>query len=70
MKSITIQQDNMYCQHCFNNVVLAISQIKGIQYLDINMVEKTINIKYQDSKLTKNIIKQSINKAIITGKIN
>lgn len=69
-KSIEIHQSNMYCQHCFYNVVKAISQIDSIKYLDINMSDKTIKIKYQDKTLNNKSIRYFINKAIITGRIN
>ncbi|MDF2819839.1 MAG: Heavy-metal-associated domain [Clostridiales bacterium] len=67
VKKIEIHQVNMYCQHCFNNVVRAVSKIKEIMYLDINMNEKTIIIKYQDDSLNNNDIRQFINKALTTG---
>lgn len=60
----------MYCQHCFDNVIKATTIIKDIKYLDINMQQKIIKIKYQDNNLTDRIIRNVIDKAITTGKIN
>ena len=51
-KSIEIQQSNMYCQKCFNNVNIAISKIQNIEFLDINMADRIIKIIYQDKDLS------------------
>lgn len=60
----------MYCQLCFHNVINAISIIKDIKYLDIDMKQKIIKIKYKDKSLTDRNIRNYINKAITTGKQN
>lgn len=66
---MNIQQTNMYCQKCFNNVVIALSKIERIESLDINMENKYIKIKYKDSYLDNNRIRSLIDKAITTGRI-
>ena len=67
-KSIEIQQSNMYCQKCFNNVIIAISKIQNIEFLDINMADKIIKIIYQDKDLSTKKVQMLINKAIVTEK--
>jgi len=57
----------MYCQKCFNNAIIAISAIGDIKSLDIDMVNKNINIIYKDSTLDNERIRNMINKAITTG---
>lgn len=57
----------MYCQKCFNNAIIAISAIDNIKSLDIDMVNKNINIIYKDSTLDNERICNMINKAITTG---
>jgi len=68
-RTITIQQTNMYCQKCLNNVIKALSKIEKIIFLDIDMVNKCIRIKYKDSVLDNNEVRYLINNAIITGRI-
>jgi Copper chaperone len=59
----------MYCQKCFNNVIKALSKIENIIFLDIDMVNKCIKIKYKDSVLDNNEVRYLIDKAITTGRI-
>lgn len=68
-KKMTIQQTNMYCQKCLNNVVKALSKIEKIESLDINMENKYIKIKYKDSMLDNKSVRYLIDKAITTGRI-
>ncbi len=68
-RSVTLHQTNMYCQKCFNNVIRALSKIDKIEFLDIDMVNKNIKIKYQDSMLNNSGVRFLINKAITTGRI-
>jgi copper chaperone CopZ len=37
-RSIKIRQANMYCQKCLNNVIMALSKIETIEFLDIDMM--------------------------------
>jgi copper chaperone CopZ len=67
-RTMKIQQTNMYCQKCFHNVIRALSNIDTIEFLDIDMINKNIKIKYKDSDLNNNGIRYLINKAITTGK--
>lgn len=50
-----------------NNAIIAISAIDDIKSLDIDMVNKNINIIYKDSTLDNERIRNMINKAITTG---
>lgn len=66
---IKINQTNMYCQKCFNNVIRAISKIEKIIFLDINMSAKSIKLIYRDSSFDKDDICYLIDKAIKTGQV-
>jgi len=68
-RSMTIHQTNMYCQKCFDNVIRALSKIERIEFLDIDMINKNIKIKYKDSMLDNSGVRFLINKAITTGRI-
>lgn len=66
-KNIEIHQRNMYCTKCINNVIKAITRISNVKDLDIDMLNKTIKIKYSDCQLSKREIQNLINKALTTG---
>ena len=68
-RRLIIQQTNMYCQKCLNNVVKAVSKIEKIEFLDIDMEGKCIKLKYRDSILDNNGIRLLINQAITTGQV-
>lgn len=50
-KTLEIYQENIGCQNSFMNIVMALSKIKNILVLDINMKSKIIKLKYQDESL-------------------
>lgn len=69
IRNMSIHQTNMYCQKCFNNVIIALSKIEKIESLDIDMESKFIKIKYRDSVLNNNSVRYLIDKAITTGRV-
>lgn len=68
-KFITLHHTNMYCQNCFNNVILALSEIETIEFLNIDMINRCLKIKYKDSKLDNNSIRSLVNNAVTSGRI-
>jgi hypothetical protein len=48
---------------------MALSKIETIEFLDIDMINKWIKIKYKDSKLDNNYVRYLIDRAITTGQI-
>ena len=68
-RSLKIHQTNMYCQKSFNNVIKALSKIETIEFLDIDMINKWINIRYKDSTLDNKSVRYLIDKAITNGLI-
>jgi copper chaperone CopZ len=51
------------------NVVKALSQIQGIQELSVNLEEKRIKIAYNDQNVSREMIKEIVDEAIIKGKV-
>ena len=71
MKShtVNIKQSNMLCHICVMNVVKALSQIEGIQELNVSLETKRIKIIYNDKHLTRENIIGIVHEAITKGKI-
>lgn len=55
-KKIQIYEDRIQCQKCLENIIMILSQIKRILFLDINMESKMIRLKYQDDEIDNNEI--------------
>lgn len=70
MKSHTIKlkQENMLCHRCVMNVVKTLSQIHGIEELNVDLETHCIKLKYNDSSITKEMIITLIEESIENGK--
>ncbi|MBZ4646630.1 MAG: copper chaperone [Petroclostridium sp.] len=66
---VKLKQSNMLCHRCVLNVVKALSQIQGIQELSVNLEEKRIKIAYNDQNVSREMIKEIVDEAIIKGKV-
>ncbi|MFZ5968469.1 MAG: heavy-metal-associated domain-containing protein [Bacillota bacterium] len=71
MKShkIRLKQDNMLCHRCLMNAVKALSQLSGIEELDVSLEKKRINVTYNDKHITREMIQKAVDEAIVHGKI-
>ena len=68
-QTVKFKEVDMQCGKCVLNVVKALSYIKGIQQLEINLEEKRVKIKYKNNKFTRQKILYMVNDAIINGKV-
>lgn len=68
--TVSLKQENMLCRKCLLNVVKALSQIDGIQELDVNLENKRIKIVYDNERISRQIIQDIVNESIIRGKVN
>lgn len=59
----------MLCERCVLNVVKALSNIEGIQELDINLEERRVKIIYDNNKFSRQKILYMVNEAINKGKV-
>ncbi len=59
----------MLCGRCVLNVVKALSNIEGIQELDINLEERRVKIIYDNNKFSRQKILYMVNEAINKGKV-
>lgn len=68
--TVKLKQDNMLCRKCLLNVVKALSNVVGIQELDVNLAKKSIKISYDNKKMSRQIVQEIVNESIIRGKVN
>ncbi|MGB8452397.1 MAG: hypothetical protein WCD89_08695 [Anaerocolumna sp.] len=69
LNSIEIHQDNLYCQQCLNTLIIALSQIHNIEFLNINMNKKLIKLKYRDDDMNTQKIRDIIYNAVTNAEI-
>jgi Heavy-metal-associated domain. len=51
------------------NVVKTLSTVEGLEEVDVNLESKKIKITYKDEDISKDQIKECVNKSILSGKI-
>nr|WP_202117329.1 heavy-metal-associated domain-containing protein [Clostridium chromiireducens] len=59
----------MLCHRCLMNVVKTLSTVEGLEEVDVNLESKKIKITYKDEDISKDQIKECVNKSILSGKI-
>ncbi|MBU3192268.1 copper resistance protein CopZ [Clostridium bowmanii] len=71
MKDFTVnfKQYNMLCDKCLINVIKCISNLHGIDGLEISLESKKIKIIYKDKTVSKKMIQDKVNETILTGKV-
>jgi Copper chaperone len=67
--SLSFKQKNMLCHRCLMNVVKTLSTVEGLEEVDVNLESKKIKITYKDEDISKDQIKECVNKSILSGKI-
>lgn len=65
---VSFKQDNMLCHRCLTNVVKTLSSVDGIEELNVSLETKKIKLIYNDADITKERLKELVNKAILSGK--
>lgn len=58
MQNITLNVEGMSCTHCVNSIEGAIKEIGG--YAKVNLGDSTVTVEYDESKLTIETVKQTI----------
>jgi copper chaperone CopZ len=51
------------------NVVKTLSEVHGLEEVDVDLESKKIKISYKDEDISKDDIKDIVNKSILTGKV-
>ncbi|MBU3114706.1 heavy-metal-associated domain-containing protein [Clostridium lacusfryxellense] len=63
------KQYNMLCDKCLINVIKCLSNLHGIDGLEISLESKKIKVIYKDKTITKKMIQDKVNETILTGKV-
>lgn len=71
MKSYVIKfkQENMLCHKCLMNVVKSLSELKGLEEINVDLNSQRIKVVYRDKAISKEDIKYRVNESILTGKV-
>jgi len=67
--SVNFKQCNMLCDKCLINVAKCLSNLHGIEGLEISLESKKIKVMYNDETISKKMIKDKVNETILTGKV-
>jgi copper chaperone CopZ len=66
---VNFKQYNMLCHKCLINVIKCLSNIRGIDGLEISLESKKIKIISKDKTISKKMIQYVVNETILTGKV-
>lgn len=67
--NLSFKQKNMLCHRCLMNVVKTLSFVEGLEEMYIDLESKKIKIIYRDENISKDEIKDIVNKSILSGKV-
>jgi copper chaperone len=59
MESI-LKVNGMSCMHCVNTIVNSIGALKGVSAVDVSLESKTVTVKYDETKISYDKIKEQI----------
>jgi copper chaperone len=66
---VNFKQYNMLCDKCLINVIKCLSNLHGIDGLEISLESKKIKIISKDKTISKKMIQYVVNETILTGKV-
>jgi copper chaperone len=67
--SLSFKQKNMLCHRCLMNVVKTLSSLQGLVEVDVNLESKKIKVIYRGKEISREDIKEIVNKSILSGKV-
>lgn len=67
--SLSFKQENMLCHRCLMNVVKTLSSLQGLLGVDVNLESKKIKLIYRDKEISRDDIKEIVNRSILSGKV-
>ncbi|MDR3593789.1 heavy-metal-associated domain-containing protein [Clostridium sp.] len=67
--SLSFKQENMLCHRCLMNVVKTLSSLQGLVGVDVNLESKKIKVIYRGKEISRDDIKEIVNKSILSGKV-
>ena len=67
--TVNFKQYNMLCDKCLINVVKCLSNLHGIEDLELSLESKKIKVIYKNNTISKKMIQDMVNETILTGKV-
>ncbi|WP_271813771.1 heavy-metal-associated domain-containing protein [Clostridium beijerinckii] len=67
--SLSFKQENMLCHRCLMNVVKTLSSFQGLLGVDVSLESKKIKVIYRDKEISRDDIKEIVNRSILSGKV-
>ncbi len=68
-RTVNFKQCNMLCDKCLINVAKCLSNLHGIEGLEISLKSKKIKVIYNDKTIFKKVLRDKVNETILTGKV-
>lgn len=60
MIDVTLNANGMSCEHCVNAITKSLLSLDGIKDVKVNLNNKTVFVKYNNSKISLDLIKNQI----------
>ncbi|MDN4594936.1 copper chaperone CopZ [Polycladomyces subterraneus] len=60
MQTITLQVEGMSCDHCKQAVEGALKKLTGVERAEVNLVEKSVTVWYDENRTTVAQMKEAI----------
>ena len=60
MTETTLQVPEVHCDHCKTSLEGAVGALQGVENVDVTISDATLNVKYDDSAVQLDEIKQTI----------
>lgn len=60
MIDVTLNVDGMSCEHCVNAITKSLLSLDGIKEVKVNLINKTVFVKYDNTKISLDSIKNDI----------
>ena len=67
--NLRFKQKNMLCHRCLTTVVKTLDSIEGIEEINVDLESQKIKIAYKDENISKDEIKDIVNRSILSGKV-
>ncbi len=61
MKTVEIKVEGMSCGHCVNTVTNAISEVNGVQEVQVSLEKNNAVVTFDESQTSEDKIKQAVN---------
>ncbi len=59
----------MLCHRCLMTVVKTLNSVEGLEEIHVDLESRKIKITYKDENISKDEIKDIVNRSILSGKV-